>query len=237
MIRVGAFACLLALAGPAPAQGPAKPLAPAQGPAKPLALTQGPAKLPAPARAPVAARPHVRAKVQAPAPARPEAPVQASVPQTFVLPSGLSCVLLENHERPLIRMVIADRWEASELPRGKEGLGGFLALAMAAGGAGPHTRAGFHQAVDGLGMDYRFQAAMGAYRWTVVADSRSQEAAMELLTDAVARSAFDGPLVEGERQDLIKHAGASSAGRARRTRDELGLGEAEIAPGAEPVGF
>jgi len=60
---------------------------------------------------------------------------------------------------------------------------------------------------------------------------------MELLTDAVARSVFDGPLVEGERQDLIKHAGASSARERGQARFlwAIGAPEATIPPGVAAV--
>ena len=134
-----------------------------------------------------------------------QGPVQV---QRFELPSGLHCLLLETHDLPLIRMDLVTRWEGSELPAGKEGLGGFLGLAMAAGGAGPYNRAAFNRALDGLGMTFTFKAEPGAFRWTATADSRSQESAMELLADAVVRPALDGPLVEGQRQLWIKQAGA-----------------------------
>ena len=60
---------------------------------------------------------------------------------------------------------------------------------------GLYNRAAFNRAMDALGMTFTFTPRMGAFRWDVVADSRSQEAAMELLVDAVVRPAFDGPLV------------------------------------------
>jgi hypothetical protein len=59
-------------------------------------------------------------------------------------------------------------------------------------------------------MAFTFKSQMGSYQWTVVADSRSQETAMELLADAVARPVFDGPLAEGQRQILIKRAAAAT---------------------------
>jgi hypothetical protein len=130
--------------------------------------------------------------------------------QSFDLSSGLHCLLVESHERPLIRMEMVTRWDPAELPAGKEGLGGFLALVMAAGGAGPYNRAGFNRALDGLGMGYAFEAETGTFRWTLTADSRSQETAMELLTDAVARPALDGPQAELQRQALIKQTNAAS---------------------------
>jgi hypothetical protein len=124
--------------------------------------------------------------------------------------AGLTCILVESHERPLIRMELVSRWDRSELPAGKEGIGGFLAEAMEAGGAGAYSRAAFRRALDALGMTYAFQARIGAFRWTLVADSRAQETAMELLTDAVVRPAFDGPLVETERKEVLRLAAAQS---------------------------
>lgn len=141
--------------------------------------------------------------------AAPAAPVPAPAPlvlptQTFTLPTGLACVLVETHERPLIRMELLCPWDRSELPAGKEGIGGFLAEAMAASGAGPFARSTFLREVDSLGMTFRFEPVVGGYRWCMAADSRSQETAMELLADAVARPAFDGPLVELVRQTALK---------------------------------
>ena len=140
-------------------------------------------------------------------------PAPAPVPlvlatQTFTLPTGLACILVENHERPLIRMELICPWDRDELPAGKEGIGGFLAEAMAAGGAGPNPRSAFLRQVDSLGMTFRFEPAVGAYRWHLSADSRSQETAMELLADAVARPVFDGPLVELVRQSSLKRIAA-----------------------------
>jgi len=149
----------------------------------------------------------------------PLAPAPRPVPQqTFRLESGLACVLVENHERPLIRMVLVDRWNPQELPPGKVGLAGFLAMAMAAGGAGSYSRAGFRRALDELGMAYGFEARIGCFRWSLVTDSRSQETAMELLASAVARPEFDGPLAEGMRQSLIKRAAVTTLREQAVTR-------------------
>lgn len=154
------------------------------------------------------ARPVAAPAAPAPAPV-PPAPAQLNLAtQTFTLPGGLACILVENHERPLIRMELFCPWDRAELPAGKEGIGGFLAEVMAAGGAGPYTRTAFLRELDSLGMTFRFEPAVGAYRWSLAADSRSQETAMELLADAVARPSFDGPLVELVRQNALKRAAA-----------------------------
>jgi hypothetical protein len=155
-------------------------------------------------------------------------------PQTFKLTSGLDCVLLESHERPLLRMELVSRWDRSELPAGKEGLGGFLAEVLDAGGAGLYNRTAFNRAVDALGMTFTFTPRVGAFRWDVVADSRSQEAAMELLVDAVVRPAFDGPLVERERLLARKRAAAESLRERAVSRFLWNLGDpgALVPPGA-----
>jgi len=137
-------------------------------------------------------------------------PVQGAPDRQVFQTAGLNCILVESHERPLIRMELVCRWDRSELPAGKEGIGGFLAETMEAGGAGAYSRAAFHRALDAQGMTYAFQARTGAFRWTLVADSRNQETAMELLTDAVVRPAFDGPLVETERREVLRLAAAES---------------------------
>ena len=157
--------------------------------------------------------------------------------QEFQLPSGLNCILVESHERPLIRMELTTRWDLAELPSGKEGIGGFLAMALDAGGAGPYTRSAFNHALDDLGMRFTFQAHVDAYRWTLVADSRSQETAMELLTDAVVRPVFSGPQVEGQRQAFLKRAGTLSPGERARRRFlwEVGEPSARFPPVASPL--
>jgi hypothetical protein len=149
-------------------------------------------------------------------------------PEAFRLESGLNCILLESHERPLFRMELECPWSRSELPSGKEGIAGFLAQVMADGGAGPYNRSAFNRAVDALGMKFAFTARMGAFRWTVAADSRAQETVMELLANAVVRPAFDGPLVQNERLALRRQASARSPRERAVTRFLWNLGD----PGA-----
>jgi predicted Zn-dependent peptidase len=163
------------------------------------------------------------------------AALAAQSPQPFRTDSGLDCVLVESHERPLIRMELISRWDRSELPAGKEGIAGFLAEVMDAGGAGANNRAAFNRAVDALGMKFSFRPRLGSFRWTVVADSRAQEAAMELLVDAVVRPAFDGPLVESERKSMLKQAAAGSPRERGLARFLWNLGDPGtlLPPGAE----
>lgn len=128
--------------------------------------------------------------------------------QRFELPNGLRCVLLEKHDQPLIRVELVTRWSPAEETRA--GLGGFLALMLRTGGAGPNARPEFNRALDDLGVTCAFEARRYSFRWTLAADSRSQEPALELMADAVFRPVFDPVQVEAQRQALIQKAAGAA---------------------------
>lgn len=129
-------------------------------------------------------------------------------PQTFKLPTGLTCVLLENHERPLVRMALKVRVEAALEAQVRDGSAGFLARLLESTGAGPYGRAEFNRAADDLGLVMGFEGRRDAFQWSLLADSRVQEQAMEFLANAVFRPVLDSPAVEAQRQALIKKQGA-----------------------------
>lgn len=145
-------------------------------------------------------------------------------PQTFTLPSGLRCQLLENHDQPLIRAELAVRWEGEPRP----GLGGFLAQLMRAGGAGTYTRPEFNRALDDLGITFGFETGPGLYRWTLATDSRSQEPAMELLADAVFRPAFDMGTLGAQRLAVGRQFTAASTRDRGRDRFLWALGDPSV---------
>lgn len=151
--------------------------------------------------------------------------------QTFALPSGLRCVLLEKHDQPLIRLELVTRWDTESKP----GLAGFLACLMRAGGAGPYTRMEFNGALDDQGITFDFESRRNQYRWTLATDSRSQEPALELLADAVFRPVFDVPMVEAQKGAL---AGDSPWDRGR-ARFLWGLGDeaTDLPPSLGPLEF
>lgn len=139
---------------------------------------------------------------------------QAAV-QPFTLPTGLKCLLVENHERPLVRMELSLRVEPADEPWARNGHVGFLAALMGSAGAGPYTRAAFNRAADDLGLVYGFEGRRDAFHWSLVTDSRSQEPAFALLANAVFRSDFDSPQLEALRRSLLlRAAGASLRERA-----------------------
>ena len=54
--------------------------------------------------------------------------------QTFRLPSGLQVRLVEDHDRPLVRLEFRVTWKPGEIPPGREGLVSFMARLLEAPG-------------------------------------------------------------------------------------------------------
>jgi predicted Zn-dependent peptidase len=130
--------------------------------------------------------------------------------QAFTLPTGLKCILVESHERPLIRMELVVRWDPAGDPLVTNGQLGFLAGLLENSGAGPFSRAEFNRAGDDLGVTLGFDGRRDAFHWGLVTDSRSQEPAFELLAHAVFRPVFDRTVMEAQRQVLLKRAAGTS---------------------------
>ncbi|BDU75356.1 M16 family metallopeptidase [Mesoterricola sediminis] len=156
-------------------------------------------------------------------------------PQAFTLPSGLRCVLLENHDQPLIRVELVTRWDLADVPQDQEGLPALLAAVLRAGGAGPLSRADFDRSLDDLGAAFAFQARRDGFTWTLATDSRAQEPALELLAHAVFRPVFEVPLVEAQRQALLRRLETADAWDRGEGRFlwSLGARDVELPPSPE----
>jgi hypothetical protein len=89
-----------------------------------------------------------------------------------------------------------------------------------------------------MGVGFGFLPRTDAFTWRVVVDSRSQEAATELLAHAVFRPVFDGPLVEAHRQALVKQAGGLPLRDRTVSRFLWDLGDPRtlLAPGTQWMG-
>ena len=135
--------------------------------------------------------------------------VLGQTPQTFKLPTGLTCVLVENHERPLVRMALTIPVDPALEPLVRKGTLGVLARVLETTGAGTYSRAEYNRAADDLGLQLTFEGRRDAFRWGVLTDSRSQEPALECLANAVFRPVLDSPAIETQRQALIKKAAAT----------------------------
>ena len=126
--------------------------------------------------------------------------------QEFRLATGLRCVLVENHSRPLIRMELKVRVCPEFAPDLDDGSLGVLARMLASAGAGSYSRTDFNRAADDLGLVLGFEARRDGLHWRLLAPSTAQEPAMEFLANAVFRPTLDGPALETERKLLAQNA-------------------------------
>lgn len=128
----------------------------------------------------------------------------AEAVQEFRLPNGLRILLVENHERPLVRLELRTAWDASEEPRGKEGVGGYLGDMLRISGAGLLKRDAFQRFIEDRALGFTFAMTPRAFAWSVLSDSQGQDDAFESLAMAATRPNLDGPVAEARRQGYIK---------------------------------
>lgn len=128
----------------------------------------------------------------------------AEAAQEFRLPNGLQVLLVESHERPLVRLELRTTWNAAEEPRGKEGMGGFLGDMLRTCGAGLLNRDAFQRFLENRALKFAFSMTPRAFAWSVLADSQGQDDAFESLALAATRPSFDGPAVEARRRIYLK---------------------------------
>ena len=132
-----------------------------------------------------------------------------ALPQPFSLPNGLQGLLVENHDRPLVRIELEIPLDPAFDPFLRHGTTGFLGRLLESAGAGNTARAEFNRAAGDQGLIMAFEARREGFHWTVLADSRTQEPAMAFLANAVFRPLLDSPAMEAQRQALIKKAAAT----------------------------
>lgn len=118
-------------------------------------------------------------------------------PQMFSLPNGMRVVLLEDHERPLVRarLHLPLALEAATRP-------GFAPLALRVLGhsdAGAFRIEDFEQLLAGAGIELTPAVRADGLSWSVLARSRDQDLALGLLADRVFRSIIDPSTLEAER--------------------------------------
>lgn len=110
-------------------------------------------------------------------------------PQTFTLPNGLEVILIEQHDRPLLRMKVRTAWPLAEAPLPAELalLTRLLAQPAPPGAAGE---------LEDARAELRFEPGHQAFSWTAVAPSSEQEAALGLMAQQVFRTTPEPARVE-----------------------------------------
>jgi predicted Zn-dependent peptidase len=118
-------------------------------------------------------------------------------PQTFSLPNGLRVILLEDHERPLVRARL-------ELPLGSEtahrpGLAPLALRVLGHSDAAAFKAEEFEQLLAGAGIELTPALRSDGLSWSLLARSRDQDLALGLLADRAFRSVIDPSALEAER--------------------------------------
>ena len=120
--------------------------------------------------------------------------LMAQAPASFRLPNGLEVLLVERHDRPLLRAHLRVVWPDSEAPMPTE-------LALLTRLVGTELPALTGEAEDARA-ELRFRPGLRAFTWTAVAPSSEQETVLGLMAQQVFRPGFDPARVEQERRAL-----------------------------------
>jgi len=126
--------------------------------------------------------------------------LQAQQPaQTFTLPNGLRVVHLEDHERPLVRVLLHQDLQPGDTPAGHGGLAALALRLLDRSDAGDLKATDYVRLLDGAGIQVDRTLRPGALEWRLVARSRDQDRALGLLADRVLRTVLDPQLLEFQR--------------------------------------
>ncbi|GLH65813.1 M16 family metallopeptidase [Geothrix edaphica] len=123
-----------------------------------------------------------------------QAPVRT---QTFSLPNGLRVILLEDHERPLVRARLHVPLERETAAH--PGLAPLALRVLGHSDAGAFRIGDFEQLLAGAGIELTPALRSDGLSWSLLARSRDQDLALGLLADRAFRSILDPTTLEAER--------------------------------------
>ncbi len=118
-------------------------------------------------------------------------------PQTFSLPNGLRVVLLEDHERPLVRARLQLPLDSEAATR--PGLAPLALRVLGHSDAAAFRMEDFEQLLAGAGIELTSAIRSDGLSWSLLARSRDQDLALGLLADRAFRSVVDPSTLEAER--------------------------------------
>ncbi|WP_257313967.1 M16 family metallopeptidase [Geothrix fuzhouensis] len=118
-------------------------------------------------------------------------------PQMFTLPNGLRVVLLEDHERPLVRARLHLTLDSEAATR--PGLAPLALRVLRHSDAAAFRMEDFEQLLAGAGIELTSALRSDGLSWSLLARSRDQDLALGLLADRAFRSIVDPATLEAER--------------------------------------
>ncbi|GAA3759424.1 M16 family metallopeptidase [Terriglobus aquaticus] len=128
--------------------------------------------------------------------------------ERYVAPNGMTILLLEKHEVPLVAVNLVLRSGSVADPVGKEGLASITAALLRRGTAS-HTAEQFSNAIDSIGMQYGAGVLLDSSQVSTNFLKKDQATALALFTDTVLHPTF--PEAEftkllAQRQDAVRSA-------------------------------
>lgn len=118
-------------------------------------------------------------------------------PQAFSLPNGLRVVLLEDHERPLVRACLHQPLDPETVAR--PGLAALALRVLGQSDAAAVRIGDFEQLLAGAGIELTPALRADGLSWSLLTRSRDQDLALGLLADRAFRSVLDTATLETER--------------------------------------
>jgi hypothetical protein len=119
-------------------------------------------------------------------------------PQTFSLPNGLRVILLEDHDRPLVRARLHLSLD-HEAGVARPGLAPLAMRVLGQSDAGAFRLGDFEQLLAGAGIELAPNLRADGLSWSLLARSRDQDLALGLLADRAFRSIINPTTLEAER--------------------------------------
>lgn len=128
--------------------------------------------------------------------------------ERYIAPNGMTVLLLEKHEVPLVAMELAFRSGSVADPAGKEGTAS-LTAAMLRKGTASRSAEQFSSDIDSIGMQYGAGVLLDSSQVSTNFLKKDQSTAFALFVDAVLHPAF--PAAEftkllAQRQDAVRSA-------------------------------
>jgi zinc protease len=154
------------------------------------------------------------------------APVRAASVRKVVSPSGIEAWLVEDHSNPLLAMQFAFLGGSSQDPRDRPGVA-YLTSGMLDEGAGPYDSTTFHEKIDDLAIDLRFDADRDYFTGSLKTLTQNREAAFDLLRLALTEPRF-------ETQDLERVKAQILAGLRREAKEPNAIARDAFAAAAFP---
>lgn len=126
-----------------------------------------------------------------------------AAPQRHVLPNGLTVIISENHEAPVVSFQVWVRAGSAYERPGEYGIT-HLIEHMIFKGSPAHPDGGMAKLIESLGGEVNAYTTLDHTNYHVTAASRNAELALDLLADAVVNASFDEKELAREKEVVIE---------------------------------